>query len=219
MSQQLLLAAREQAERSEPAVRAAALMHIARVLARSDQAAAEQLLERAMSLAKELDTNAASLLLGNAVYLAAAVSAKHALRLYADHRRTDPFGGAVIGLVNAMAQHGHVADAIAYLNDPLPGDSFPLHFVNNLARECHDDETRLKLLRVAARAWKERASSGPGPEEHFAGPAFTAFLGRHWSLLQQEEARPILKDVFQWALELKTEPGRFPLTEIRQIHN
>jgi hypothetical protein len=42
MSQQLLLSACEQAERSETAVRAAALMHIARVLARSDQAAAEQ---------------------------------------------------------------------------------------------------------------------------------------------------------------------------------
>ena len=213
MSQQLLLAAREQAERSESAVRAAALMHIARVLARSDQVAAEQLLERAISLTKELDSYAASLLLGNAVYLAAAVSAKHALRLYADHTRKDPFGGAVIGLVNAMAQHGHVDDAIAYLNDPLPGDRFPLSFVNNLARECHDDETRLKLLRVAARGWKERASSGPGPEEHFAGPAFTAFFGRHWSLLPQEEARPILRDVFHWALEVKTEPHRFPLTE------
>jgi hypothetical protein len=54
------------------------------------------------------------------------------------------FGGAVVGLVNAMAEHGHVDDALAYLNDPLPGDCFPLHFVNNLARECRDDETRLK---------------------------------------------------------------------------
>ena len=61
MSQQLLLTAREQAERSEPAVRAAALMHIARVLARSDQAAAEQLLEQGIALAKELDGDAASL--------------------------------------------------------------------------------------------------------------------------------------------------------------
>jgi hypothetical protein len=45
------------------------------------------------------------------------------------------FGGAVVGLVNAMAEHGHVDDALAYLNDPLPGDCFPLHVVNNLARE------------------------------------------------------------------------------------
>jgi hypothetical protein len=70
---QLLLAAREQTERSESAVRAVALMHIVRVLARSDQIAAEELLERAISLAKELDTYGASLLLCNAVYLAAAV--------------------------------------------------------------------------------------------------------------------------------------------------
>src|ERR1017187_6857540 len=85
MSQQRRLAACEQAERSEPAVRAAALMHIARVVARSDQTAAEQLLERAIGLTKELDSYAASLILSNAVYLAAAVSAKHALRLYPDH--------------------------------------------------------------------------------------------------------------------------------------
>ena len=212
MSEQLLLRASEQAERSEPPVRAAALMHIARVLARSDRTAAEQLVERAISLAKELDSYAASLLLGNAIYLAAAVSPKHALRLYKDHRKPDPFGGAVVGFVNAMAQHGYVADAIAYLSDPLPGDRFPLHFANNLARECQDDGTRLNLLRAAARAWKERASSGPGPEEHFAGPAFTAFFGRHWSLLSAEDGRPILRDVLQWALEVKTEPRRFPLT-------
>src|SRR5580698_1339786 len=53
MSQQLLLAACEQAKRSATAVRAAALMHIARVLACSDQAAAEQLLEQGIELAKE----------------------------------------------------------------------------------------------------------------------------------------------------------------------
>jgi hypothetical protein len=51
-------------------------MHIARALARSDQAAAEELLGGAISLAKELDGSAASLLLENAVYLAAAVSPK-----------------------------------------------------------------------------------------------------------------------------------------------
>jgi hypothetical protein len=55
MSQQLLSTARDRAERSEPAVRAAALMHIARILARTDQVAAEQLLERGITLAKQLD--------------------------------------------------------------------------------------------------------------------------------------------------------------------
>ena len=70
----------------------------------------------------------------------------------------------------------------------------------------------MKLLRLAARGWKTRDPSGPGPGEHFAGPAFTAFFGRHRNLLPREEARPILRDVFQWAIEEKTEPRRFPLT-------
>jgi hypothetical protein len=57
MLQQLLLSACEQADHSETAVRAAALMHIARVLARSDQAAAEQLLEQGIALAKQIDVS------------------------------------------------------------------------------------------------------------------------------------------------------------------
>src|SRR5215475_2837767 len=106
MSQQLLLTAREQAERSEPAVHAAALMHIARVIAPSDQATAEQLLEQGIALAKTIEGDPSSVLLRNAIYLAAAVSAKDALPLYAKHPHVDPFGGSVVGLVNVMAQHG-----------------------------------------------------------------------------------------------------------------
>src|SRR5215472_13614183 len=109
MWQELLLTACEQAERSDPAVRAAARMHIARVVACSDQAAAEQLLERGIALAKEIERSAsAPLLLYNAISLAAAVSAKHALPLYAEYRRIDPFGGSIVGLVGVMAQHGHI---------------------------------------------------------------------------------------------------------------
>jgi hypothetical protein len=106
MSQQLLFASREQAERSEPAAHAAALMHVARVLARSDRIAAEQMLARAIDLAKQLESYVSSQLLSNAVFLAAATSPKHAFRFYAEHRKPDPFSGSVIGLINAMAQHG-----------------------------------------------------------------------------------------------------------------
>jgi hypothetical protein len=157
MSRQLLLEAREQAERSEAAVRAAALLHIARVLARSDQASAERLLEQGIALAREIGGDATSLLMGNAISLAAAVSPKVALPLYAEYRSMDPFGGPVISLVNVLAGHGHIRDALEYLSDPLPGDRFPLHFVNNLAQECRDDETRRKLLELATREWRNPA--------------------------------------------------------------
>jgi hypothetical protein len=49
-------------------------MRIARVLARSDRAAAEQMLETDTGVATELSGRAGSLILGNAIYLAAAVS-------------------------------------------------------------------------------------------------------------------------------------------------
>jgi hypothetical protein len=213
MSQQLLLAACEQAERSETAVRAAALMHIARVLARSDQAAAEQLLEQGIALAREVDGDATSLLLGNAISLAAAVSPKHALPLYAEYRRMDPFGGPVVSLVNVMAGHGHIGDAIGYLNDPLPGDRFPLHFVNNLERECRDDETRRKLLELAIREWRNPVPREAGPEEQFAGISFTALFGRYWNLLPREVATPILGELAAWVLDMKSELREYTLTE------
>ncbi len=213
MSQQLLLAACEQAERSEPAVRAAALMRIARVLTRSDQAAAEKVLERGIALAKELDGNTASPLLSNGIFLAAAVSATQALPLYADRRQIDPFGGQVVGLVNAMAQHGHLDDALIYLNDPLPGDRFPLHYVNNLERECRDDATRLKLLELSIREWRNPARGDAGPGERFAVSAFAGFFGRYWNLLLREVATPVLTELVRWALDVKSEPRRFPLTE------
>ena len=71
-------------------------MHFARILARKDQAAAEQLLEQGFALAKEVDGDARSLLLSNAISLAAG------------SRRSTR------GL------------SMAYVSDPLPGDAFSL---------------------------------------------------------------------------------------------
>jgi hypothetical protein len=213
MMEQLLLTVCEQAECSDIPVRAAALMHIARVVARSDQTAAERLLERGIALAKEIDGDASSLLLCNAISLAAAVSAKHALPLYAEHRRMDPFGGPVVSLVNVMAQHGHLDDAITYLREPLPGDRFPLHLVNDLDRECHDDETRRQLLELAIREWRNPAPRSAGPEERFAGMSFTALFGRYWNLLPREVAAAVLRELVDWALDMKSEPTEYTLTE------
>ena len=213
MSQQLLLMAREQAERSEPAVRAASLMHIARVLARSDQAAAEQLLEQGIALAKEIDGDASSLLLSNAISLAATVSPEHALSLYAEHKSIGAFGGSVVSLVNVMAQHGHIDDAITYLRDPLPGDRFPLHFVNNLDQECRDDETRRKLLELAIREWRNPAPREAGPEERFAGPSFTGLFGRYWNFLPHDVAALVLRELVDQVLDMEPELCDYTLTE------
>lgn len=212
MWEPILAAAREQAERSQPAVRAAALLHIARVLAPSDGATAELLLERGIGLAKELSGKDREMILGEAPYLAAAVSPRLAITLYASAaRRNHSFDGATVRLVNIMATHGHAADAVAYLNDPLPGDRFPLHFVNNIARECNDD-TRRDLLRAAIKAWKDPAHGDFG-HGGFGRDAFAGFFARSWDLLPREEAFAVLEDIVKWIGEVRSaQSHRRPIT-------
>jgi hypothetical protein len=54
VQRELLSASIEEAERSDPAVRAAALLHIARVMNAVDHAEAERVMERALALATGL---------------------------------------------------------------------------------------------------------------------------------------------------------------------
>ena len=130
------------------------------------------MLETGIAVAKALSGRADSLILGNAVYLAAAVSARHALH----------------------------------------GDRFSLSFVNNVAKEGRDDDTRLKLLRAVIRRWRDNAPSGSG-HERFDGISFVGFIARHWNLLPREKASRILKEIVQWILgAVQTEPRRFPIT-------
>jgi hypothetical protein len=219
MAHQLLLTACEQAGRTDTAVRAAALMHIARVLAHSDEAAAVALLKRGLTLAKSLDAETSELLLNNALFLAAAVSPQDAFQLYADQKkdrekRFGPHGNPVVGWANAMAEHGHIRSLLAYFDDPPPGERFPLYFVGNLCRECPDDVTRLKLLRLSAQAFRNHDEDDSHPHERHA---FGGIFARYWHLLPAGEARPLLLEIVhavleQAVLEREAEPRRFPLT-------
>ena len=69
MPRQLLSGALDQAERSEPAVRAAALLHVARVLNAFDHPEAERVLERGIALANDLAEPDREVILGEAVSL------------------------------------------------------------------------------------------------------------------------------------------------------
>jgi len=57
MPQELLLQVLRQAEQSAPAMQAAVSVHCARVMAKFDKQAAEQLVERGISLAQSLPAN------------------------------------------------------------------------------------------------------------------------------------------------------------------
>jgi hypothetical protein len=67
MPQDILSAAREHAEQSDPPVKAAALLRTARVLTTFDQAEEERVLERGIALAAELPESGRSTILKGVV--------------------------------------------------------------------------------------------------------------------------------------------------------
>src|SRR5712691_3761878 len=112
MPRQLLSDALEQAERSEPAVTAAALLHIARVLNAFDHGEAEQVLDRGIALAGELAEPDREVILGEAASLVATVSPDRAIRLALSVRtemRGIPGRGPMSKALSDMISHGYVA--------------------------------------------------------------------------------------------------------------
>ncbi|MCU1274738.1 MAG: hypothetical protein JWO48_2169 [Bryobacterales bacterium] len=81
MPQEILARALQQAAQSEPPVRAAALLHIARVLAVFDRGGAVRVLDDGLAVATALSGLDRDCILGEAVVLSAAVDPEHALRL------------------------------------------------------------------------------------------------------------------------------------------
>jgi hypothetical protein len=71
MLEKILSEVRGQVEQSDPPVRAAALLHLARVLTAFDQAEAENVLERGIALTLEIPKPANDALIPQAVTLAA----------------------------------------------------------------------------------------------------------------------------------------------------
>ena len=61
--------------------------------------------------------------------------------------------------------------------------------------------------------WRNPAPREAGPEEQFAGLSLAGLFGRLWSLLPRELATPVLRELIDWALDMKSEPREYTLTE------
>jgi hypothetical protein len=122
MPQDLVSEAREQAERSAPAVKTAALLHLARVLTKVNSAEAQHLLDQGLALAATLPEDERDILLGEGATLAATVSPQRAIRL-AREVSCDREWVLTRVLFN-MLDHGYVADAVAYLSEPVRGEAY-----------------------------------------------------------------------------------------------
>src|SRR5262245_37612816 len=119
----LVLQAQMDAERATPAVKTAALLHIARVLTKIDVNEAERTLDEALALAATLPDGEREILLGEGAALAATVSPPRALHLVREFILDRD--SVLERVLFNMAAHGRATDAAAYLSDPIPGEAYP----------------------------------------------------------------------------------------------
>jgi hypothetical protein len=191
-----LLAAMQQAERAEPSARTAALLRIARVLAKADKGEAERLLDRGLALLAGLPEEERAAIAPQAVCLAACVAPDRAFALRA--AATDAFGNEKF-LID-MVRHGHVAAAVDYLTQWFEDGEFPYHAAFETISHTNDKDTRRDILRSALRVWLRRADS----TWHSCHSLLQLFRV-HWRVLPEDEARDVVRSVVGTVRERRDE--------------
>jgi hypothetical protein len=201
MPPELLTALRE-AEASEPPVRAAALLRIARVLTKIDQPEAERLLDRGLALVAELPEPERSALTPQATCLAACVSPNRAFALRSatsDLLRADKF-------LFDMVRHGHEMAAVEYLTDWSEEGEFPYDAARDTMSYAKDDAARLDILTSGLRAWHRRAAGS-----WHSLNSLSQWFRFYWRLLPVDEARHEIRQLVRDIRERPDERlnGRF----------
>jgi hypothetical protein len=193
MPRQLLDEAIEQSHQSSPSVRAMALLHIARVLTALDRMEAKRTLGQALAEIDALPATDREPAMNDIVSLIATVSPEQAfLRLpllERGWRQAD-------WMLRNMLDHGHKAEVIAYLADPLPGMSYPsMAMLQTLAHCRQDPEAQRTILRGGIRAMRS-AAEGETPHA-VVGPERSEFVRafvNYWKILPREEAAQFLHE-------------------------
>jgi hypothetical protein len=189
MSQHLLSMAQEQAERSSTPVKAAALLRIARVWTAFDQGEASVALERGISSTLELPEPDRSILLREAIFLAAAVSPQRALQLAASIK---PLASDVTDrLICNMLCHGHTAEAIDYLNRGDFGKDYPFMAASEAMAYASDEEGERSVLRAAMRGWIHSS------RQDLHEPTFLRSFELRWKILPQAEALHFIREAVE----------------------
>ncbi len=175
-----LLVALHQSEQSEPSVRAAALLRIARVLTKFDQAEAERLLDRGLALLAALPEDDRSAVTPQAACLAACVAPARAFALQATITDSIDSGKFLVDMV----RHGHVDAAVECLRHWSGERRFPYSAAQSVMSHVKDDDRRGAILRIALRVSRDRDEG----EWHSLRELVQLFR-YHWRTLLADEAR------------------------------
>jgi hypothetical protein len=197
MPQDLLPKVLEQTAYTSAPIKAAGLLHIARVLTQFDREQAVRVLYEGLSLARTLPETDKQIILGEAVFLAASVDPERALRLLQEGLTNVPHRFPLSNIILVMLDHGHLEKAIGYLIGPMKPGEFPFRVAGNVMEKCPDDATRLHIFRVAIRNWIQRPVPGRGlPMDPTDGTlGFLHLFAYKWHSLPPDEATVLTEEI------------------------
>jgi hypothetical protein len=182
---------REQAERSSPEVRAAALLRIARVEAKFGVAGALHTFESAIAEIRRLRPSRGKWLAAQARTVAAAIAPD---RLEALSAEVEAVLYEPDRLIRVMLEYGHKAAAVSYTLHHDHGPDFPMQALAGIMHVVLDPDTRTAVLRRAVDAWRN------GYLRHIAaGRNFIDLFQRHWAILPRAEALGNLHQIVEYA--------------------
>jgi hypothetical protein len=190
MPQELLRRALEHALRSDPPIKAAALLHIARVLTVFNREQCLSVFDLGIALARTLSEHEKDVLLAEGFFLAGAVDPQRAIQLFGEGWPRMRHPHPMERLLTVMLDHGHVEKAVTYLTGPLKADEYPFFTVSAVLQKCADDATRLQVLRAALHAWVQKPPSRPGP-----APFFLHLFSQKWKILPRGEATERTREI------------------------
>jgi hypothetical protein len=211
MTDDLLVRAQRQAERSAPPVRAAARMRIARVQSAIDPGQARVTFEMALDEIRSLPSRERQVLFEQAQQIAAAFAPDllreiPAVRLFPSDSHCET-------LLSIMLAHGHIDAAFDYVVHCDVPFGFPFGYAANLMQKL-DDERRIIVLRRAMDAWRtpqdgELMQKYGIPHEADQGKLINNRLQRHfirlfqyrWTMLPPEEALAVVREIVNIALD------------------
>ena len=218
MTDDLLVRAQLQAERSAPPVRAAARMRIARVQSATDPGQARVIFEMALDEIRSLPSRESQVLFEQAQQIAAAFAPDLLHEIPAVRRF--PSDSHSETLLSIMLAHGHIDAAFDYVVHCDVPFGFPFGYAANLMQKL-DDDRRLIVLRRAMDAWRapqdsELMRKHGIPHEGDQGKLINNHLQSHfirlqgnfirlfqyrWTMLPREEALALVREIVNIALD------------------
>ncbi len=199
MPDELLTPAREQAEKSEPGVRVAALLRIARVESAVDREQARKTFEQALTETRQIAGADGDFLLKHARLIAAAVAPDLVPDIPALDHLPRHVSSETVGRIMLDHQHqGFAFDYVVRYDEP---SSFPFGVAAAFIRSLDNDGNRLAVLRSTIVAWRTAREA-----RHFHSFQFISIFQSQWKLLPLEEAAAVAREIVRVALERPDQP-------------